>query len=227
MAMNETRVLQNGPREMNYLLFTPQNGVTADLPLAIYLHGAGERGKQIEHVCRHGVPELIRAGREYPAIVLCPQCPAGYVWDNLVAELKELIDRIVTQFSVKADRIVLTGSSMGGYGTFSTALTYGNFFAGIAPVAGGGMGWRATRLRTTPVYAFHGDKDQSVLCENSRQMVQAVNNCGGQATLTVLPDMGHNDGIDYAYAHTDLMDWLLARRRTDFTYVPDLCEGMF
>ena len=42
---------------MNYVVCHPEN--YEDLPLIIYLHGAGERGENISHVYRHGIPELI------------------------------------------------------------------------------------------------------------------------------------------------------------------------
>ena len=35
--------------------------------------------------------KYINEGKEYPAIVLAPQCPEGRVWNNLVFALKELL----------------------------------------------------------------------------------------------------------------------------------------
>ncbi len=43
--------------DMNYMVHYPDN--TKDLPLIVYLHGAGERGKNISHLFRHGIPKLI------------------------------------------------------------------------------------------------------------------------------------------------------------------------
>lgn len=78
------------------LVFLPAC-VEADTPLLVYLHGAGERGTRTDHMCRHGIPRLIvREGWEIPAIVLCPQCPAEFVWDNVVREVKSVIDDTVS-----------------------------------------------------------------------------------------------------------------------------------
>lgn len=91
------------------LVFLPAC-VEADTPLLVYLHGAGERGTRTDHMCRHGIPRLIvREGLEIPAIVLCPQCPAEFVWDNVVREVKSVIDDTVSRFAVRTDRISLTG----------------------------------------------------------------------------------------------------------------------
>ena len=105
--------------------------------------------------------------------------------------------------------------------------TYPSFFAGIAPVAGGGMSWRASKLRTTPVFAMHGSKDSVVPYVYSQLMVEGVKNAGGSAEFMLLDGYGHNDGIDYAYRNTDLIRRLTEQRRTDFGYIPEVCEELF
>lgn len=204
---------------MNYIVYHPEN--YENLPLLIYLHGAGERANNIEHLHRHGVPKLISEGREYPAVVLCPQCPGEFVWCNVVRDVKRLIDKVVKDYNIQKDRICITGSSMGGFGTWSMGITYSNFFSAIGPVAGGGMAWRSSNLKTTPVYAIHGKKDALVLPFLSEHLVKATNEYGGNAKLLLLDDYAHNDGIDEAYRNTDLIEWLLAQRRRDFTPVPE------
>ncbi len=214
-------------KDINFVVYTPQNVNFSDLPLLVYLHGAGERGTVVDHLDRHAIPRLISQGREYGAVVLCPQCPAQFVWDNIVADVKAIIDITVEKYAIKPDRICITGSSMGGFGTWSMGLTYRNFFSAIGPVAGGGMSWRCENLIKTPVWAFHGELDTAVTPENSQRMVDAVLSKGGDAKLTVINDMGHNDAINYVYEDGKLTDWLLSMRRTDFSYVPECLESLF
>lgn len=212
---------------MGYILFYPENTATAELPLLIYLHGAGERGTDLSHLYRHGVPKLIKNGKEYPAVILCPQCPCEFVWNNVVERVKGLIDRVAAEFNTLPDRICITGSSMGGFGTWEMGLTYTNFFSGIGPVAGGGLSWRCSNLVSTPVFALHGGADTLVPPIYSELMVNAVNNNGGKAEYKILENFGHNDGINEAYENTDLMEWLLARRRTDFSEIAEFCSNCF
>ena len=206
-------VYSDGRVSINYRVFYPEQ--YAELPLLVFLHGAGERGTDPQVLYRHGVPKLVADGREIPAVVLCPQCPSDIVWDNIVFEVKDIIDSVVREYGIAPDRIVLTGSSMGGYGTWSVALTYPDFFAGIAPVCGGGMAWRLGALvrSNTPVRAYHGDADISVVPEYSKIMIERLKREGGDGELVLLPGMGHNDGANYAYRETELVDWLLSRRR--------------
>ena len=223
MNMKFVSAEQNG--NMNYAVFYPTR--YENLPLITYLHGAGERGLNFDHIYRHAIPKMISEGREFPAIILVPQCPAEFVWDNVVVDLKKIIDTVVSDFSVLPDRIAITGSSMGGYGTWMMGMTYRNFFSGIAPVAGGAMQWRAINLLTTPVYAIHGTADNVVLPHNSELTCNALNGVGGNAKLKLLEGMDHSDGINYAYSDTDIMDWLISQRRCDFSPVKEVASHMF
>lgn len=213
---------------VSYKLFLPQETESFDkLPLLVFLHGAGERGNNTSHLFRHGVPKLIGEGAEFPAVVLAPQCPTMFVWDNVVDIVKKIIDLTVSEYGISKSCIALTGCSMGGFGTFMMALTYPEFFSAIAPVAGGGMTWRASKLRTTPVTAFHGDADSIVPIVYSEMMIDAAKSAGGDAKLVRLDKLGHNDGIDYAYRNTGLIDWLLKQERNNFEHVPEICEDLF
>ena len=89
------------------------------------------------------------------------------------------------------------------------------------------MSWRASKLGTTPVFAYHGAIDSVVPPVYSELMVNAINASGGHAGLTLLPGFEHNDGIDYAYRNTDLIDKLISARRTVFTAPPEICHDMF
>lgn len=210
---------------MNYGVFFPDD--YTNLPLLIYLHGAGERGLNYNHIYRHGVGRLIGEGREIPAVVLIPQCPEEFVWDNVVVDVKKIIDTTAKEYDIKPDRICITGSSMGGFGTWMMGLTYKNFFSGLAPIAGGGMAWRTANLKNTPVYAVHGSEDEPVKPVYSQMMCEKVNEEGGNAKLLLLEGFGHNDGIYHAYYNTDVIDWLLSCRRKDFGELPEAYSENF
>lgn len=222
----DTKILDKCDYPLQSLLFLPKKQVE-NPPLIVYLHGAGERGENIDHLYRHGIPKLIKSGKQIPAIVLCPQCPAQFVWNNIVQDVKALIDKVVQECNISKDRIAITGSSMGGFGTWEMGLTYSNYFSCIAPVAGGGLSWRCAKLINTPVKAYHGTIDNAVPLVYSTLMVNAVNNFGGKAQLVELENFGHNDGIEEAYFNTDLVEWILAQRRTNFDRVKEVYEELF
>ena len=107
------------------------------------------------------------------------------------------------------------------------AMCYPELFAAIAPVAGGGVVWRTGKLIKTPVIAYHGGRDTVVPASQSEIMVDFTKQHGGTAELNILKDMGHNDGIDYAYRETDLIERLISYRISDFAHIQDVCEDLF
>jgi predicted peptidase len=195
-----------------YLLYLPKGyaGGRKRWPLLLFLHGAGERGRDIEQVKRHGPPRLIAEGHELPFIVVSPQCPGNQWWSPDV--LGALLDEVIATHRVDERRVYLTGLSMGGYGTWGLACEHPESFAAIAPICGGGNRLLAHALAHVPVWAFHGAKDEVVPLVETEKMVNAVRACGGKARLTIYPEAGH-DSWTATYANPALYRWLLKHRR--------------
>lgn len=218
--------IRTGEEKINYLIYGPEK-LEPNLPMITFLHGAGERGIHTENLHRHGIPKLIKEGLEIPAVVLVPQCHEGFVWNNLVEELMNLIDNIAEKYQADNKRLSVTGGSMGGFGTWDMGLCYPSRFSAIAPICGGGLSWRTSNLVTTPVFAFHGACDNVVPLVYSQLMVDAVEKSGGNVTLTIFEDTGHNDAIHKAYAETDLIEKLINAERTDFSEVKEAMSQYF
>jgi predicted peptidase len=201
---------------LHYLLALPEGYSETDgsWPLVLFLHGAGERGSDLDAVKTHGPPKLIEAGEKIPAIVVSPQCPEGSWWTHHVDDLLALLDDLQGRLRVDPDRIYVTGISMGGYGTWALAARAPERFAAAAPVCGGGSAVAtAIRVRELPIWAFHGDADAVVPVDESQRIVDAIERFGGsRAKLTVYPGVGH-DSWTQTYEDPELWKWLLAQRR--------------
>jgi poly(3-hydroxybutyrate) depolymerase len=134
-----------------YLLSLPE-GYEADTakkwPLLVFLHGSGERGDNLELLNKHGPPKLIAAGKKFEAIVVSPQVPNKNIWN--AHGVKALIDDLAKKHRVDTSRIYLTGISMGGFGTWDTALAYPDTFAAIVPICGGAGSFTETRMARCP-----------------------------------------------------------------------------
>jgi predicted peptidase len=180
-------------------------------PLLIFLHGSGESGHNIEAVKTHGPPKLVAAGQHLPFIVASPQAREeheGFDPTTLDAMLDELLERL----PIDPDRVYLTGLSMGGMWTYGWASMDPGRFAAIAPISGEWGTEAACALKDVPVWAFHGAKDDVVPIAADRAMVDAINQCGGDARLSVYDNAGHGVwGI--AYGEPQLFAWLLAHKR--------------
>lgn len=200
---------------LDYLIYLPDGygHLQKDWPLMVFLHGAGERGDDLDKVKLHGPPKLVGQGRSLPFIIVSPQCPEIEWWPNLSQHVNALIDEMVETYDVDEDRIYLTGLSMGGYGTWTIAAIYPQRFAAIAPVCGGGSPFDAFKLKDLPIRAFHGAKDPVVPLQRSQEMVEAINRIGGNAQLTVYPEAEHDSWTE-TYNNDKFYEWLLSHSRT-------------
>lgn len=202
---------------IKYLLYLPKDYGTKDerWPMILFLHGAGERGSNLEAVKKHGPPKLVAQDKDLPFVIVSPQCPAEDWWTNVeqLDALNALVDEMVANYRVDPGRIYLTGLSMGGYGTWALAFTYPNRFAAIAPICGGGQPFMARRIRHLPVWVFHGGKDPVVPIKQSEDMVAALKKAGDtEVKFTVYPEAGHDSWTE-TYDNPQLYKWFLEHRR--------------
>ena len=202
--------------ELDYLLHVPEE-YSADgppTPLILFLHGAGERGDDLEVVKKHGPPKLVASGHNLPAIVVSPQCPRDSWWNDEVEALVALLDEIEEQYNVDEDRIYVTGLSMGGYGTWALLAEQPERFAAAMPICGGGMPLGARRLAEVPIWIFHGDADVVVPVEESERMAAALKRFGNESTkLTLYPGVNH-DSWTRTYDDAAVWEWLFSQRRS-------------
>jgi len=198
-----------------YLLFLPKDyGVDPEKkwPLIFFLHGAGERGDDLDILRDYGPAKEAEGNPDFPFICLTPQCPDGEVWLTQLEVLKSLLDEVLSSYAVDLDRVYLTGFSLGGFGAWAMVMVYPDTFAAMAPICGGGMVGGIEKLKGLPVWAFHGADDEAVPVEQSQQMVEALKSAGGKAKLTIYPGVGH-DSWSQTYENPDLYEWFLKHRR--------------
>jgi poly(3-hydroxybutyrate) depolymerase len=196
---------------VNYLLYLPPDYTwRSKWPLVVYLHGAGSRGNDLNIVRREGLPGLVEHGKKFNFILVSPQCPKNTGWSPEL--LVGLVQYLSSSLSVDQNRIYMTGYSMGGNGTWATAIYKPDLFAAIAPLAGGGNAELAERLVHIPIWAFHGEKDRVIPLKATKEMVDAVRKSGGNVKFTVYPNADH--GIcGLTYQNPALCNWLLAQRK--------------
>ncbi|MEE2778537.1 MAG: prolyl oligopeptidase family serine peptidase [Acidobacteriota bacterium] len=204
--------------ELDYLLNVP-DGYEADdtrrWPLVLFLHGAGERGDDVWKVALHGPPKLIAAGKDIPAIVVSPQCPAGQWWDHHLEALSLLLDQIEADYRVDADRIYVTGLSMGGFGTWALASREPDRFAAAIPICGGANMIASISLGKLPIWAFHGEADSVVPLEETTRVVEAIQRRGGKSIkLTTYPGVNH-DSWTQTYDNEEVWEWLFSKQRSN------------
>ena len=173
---------------------------------------------------------LRRHPERYPAIVVFPQTPSDKSGNAVTARIAlAALDKTLGEFSTDADRVYLTGLSMGGSGAWYLAYEHPRRFAALVPICG----WvakidgesasvttsaespyraLAERLGRLPVWIYHGDSDTVVPVEESRKAFAALKEAGGEVRYTEIRGGNHN-AWDAAYQSEQLPAWLLKMRR--------------
>lgn len=203
--------------DLPYLLYLPQ-GYDGQLkwPLIIFLHGAGERGTDLQGVLSQGLPKRLHQGQDIPFIVVSPQVPPHETWEHYRYDVMALLDHVLASYPVYEDRVYLTGLSMGGFGTWRYLTWYPDRFAAAAPICGG-MPWlvdltyATNRIKHIPIWTFHGAQDSIVPVEYTRQVVNALQAVGGNIKYTEYPDLDH-DSWTVTYNNSELYTWFQKHR---------------
>ena len=202
--------------QMEYLLFLPESyaqSTNQKFPLILFLHGAGERGRDLDSVKRHGIPKIVETNPDFPFIAVSPQCPEDSWWTSELHTINGLIEEVVEKYQVDTSRIYLTGLSMGGFGTWYLASMYPERFAAIAPVCGGGEVRQILRsLVEMPIWTFHGQKDDVIPFSRSEEIVTALKKHGSSIKFTIYPEAGH-DSWTKTYDNPELYKWFLKHSR--------------
>lgn len=208
-----------GKNALGYWLYVPDGAGSQSLPLIVYLHGGSGKGSDLSLITgTAGFPQYLQQGQlgDVQAYVLCPQCPANQSgWRALSKQVFTLIDQISAAYPVNKDKIILTGHSMGGTGTWALAALAPERFSCIIPMSGSTKVSDRNKeaLSTLSVWAFAGEKDKVVDPASSVNLMALLQEVNPNAKLTLFPDAEHRDvpGLSWLDTSLGLMDWALAQ----------------
>lgn len=202
----------NSEATFPFIAYTPDH--LSDHPaMIIQLHGVGERGygqDELERVLIHGFSKIVTDENLKDCILVMPQCPTNTFWVARIESIRKFIDELIALYGVDTDRIYLCGLSMGGYGTWYTAMAYPDLFAAIAPCCGGGMAWYAPILRM-PIWTFHGMEDTVVSPNQTLEMIQALKDSHPNFKYNLYEGVGHNSW-ENAFS-VELLEWMLQQHK--------------
>lgn len=203
-------------QSISYVLFVPRGyDPTQRYPLIVNLHGAGVQPLQqmlfdgtTDFAERDGYIVLAPMGystmggwgplrgtpRPVEGADLNPATGTPYAVHELSeADAMEALARIRRIYSIDDDRIYLMGHSMGAFGAFYLGAKHNRIWAGIAPIAGGGIGPNASAeaLKFIPLLILHGSEDVVVSPNTSRRAAMELQKVGAQHVYLEFPGRDH------------------------------------
>lgn len=172
------------------------------VPLMVFLHGSGEDDRSVFRGGPGRVPEgfigLAPSGRG------TSNC---YSADHAQDDIRESMQDVLANYPADADRVILAGFSMGGYGVYRTYAENPGAYRAIAVFSGdpglatrylgpGQMDFLASgalkAFKGVHVFIFHGGKDRNCPVEKTRLLVRKLREAGARVEYHEEPDKGHD-----------------------------------
>jgi predicted peptidase len=199
-----TIVKLNTPISVNYSIFVPEHIGNEKVPLVFGLHGRGQSSRHL--VSQYLTPAL----GDLRGIIFGFDAPENSDWLDgpSVAMVKKIIDMSIENWPIDKNKIVLTGYSMGGTGTWNIITKYPDLFAAAIPVASTPQPWVKVPSAKTPLYVIHGQRDDYFLLTDIEIAVAELRERNAQIEFVVIPNIVHQEmdkTIPYLY---ETIDWL-------------------
>lgn len=227
-----------GSDSIYYRILFPENFNPKQLyPIVFFLHGSGERGNDNEKQLANGGKLFLSkaARKQFPAIVVFPQCSNDSFWANVeftsdaagkrgfnfqkrgkptksMHALIGMIDNFLEKPYVDRSRIYVGGLSMGGMGTYELLRRKPKTFAAAFSICGGDNIANVQKYKKTPLWIFHGEKDDVVPVSLSTSIADQLKVLEVDPKITLYPNDNHNSW-DSAFAEPELLPWLFGNRR--------------
>lgn len=223
---------------IQYRILFPENfDPSQKYPVVFVLHGRGESGNDNEKQLTHGARLFLKddVRKNFPAIVVFPQCPEESYWANVnittndkgkrnfsfveggkptqaMHALQGMVKDFLKKPFIDKNQVYVGGLSMGGMGTYELLRRQRKTFAAAFAICGGDNTNNIKKYQTVPLWIFHGGKDDIVDPAFSMAIAERLKTVGDEVKFTLYPNANHNSW-DNAFAEPDLLPWLFKHSR--------------
>jgi predicted peptidase len=176
-------------------------------PLVLALHPGGERRPYYGSSFMQGI--VSPALEDLNAIIVAPDCPTR-AWSDPVADeaVMALLQSVLGEYAVDRRRILVTGYSLGGRGTWFMSSRHADFFTAAIPIAGSSGDEPLERLGRIPTYVIHSRDDQVVPFDPDERTTRELEKLGRIVKFEALQGLGHYEMGGYVDAFTRAGRWV-------------------
>jgi predicted peptidase len=196
-----------GVGQVKYTIEIPSSyDGSTPVPLVLALH-YGYNGSVPEAYTGAGMIDDFRPGlADLQAIVIAPDVLGGD-WTDAENEKAAvwLTQSAIQTYAIDPKRVVVTGYSMGGAGTWFIGSRHQDVFTAALPVAApvtGSTDWKI------PVYAIHSQQDEIVPHGAAKRHADAIRGKGAKVEFNSASGLTHYDSPAYASHVGEGVKWL-------------------
>ena len=204
-GMHSLTLERGGDSPVRYAISIPPGySPSARVPLVLALHFGGDpegAGRSVLEILV--APAFAQLG----AIIVAPDSLGGG-WNTALNDsaVIQLLDAVLKSYSIDERKIVVTGFSMGGAGTWHFGGKYPERFVAAVPVSGrppaSAEGWRL------PVFAVHSRNDQVVPFGPAEARIAELQKAGVTAELITLTGITHYETHRFVDGLRRAVPWL-------------------
>lgn len=207
---------------LRYIFSSASEDINKPTPLVLFLHGARDRGTDLNVLLKWGLPRFVNESSSLPYLFLAPQLPEGQTWVERESDVIALLDNFIASRSVDPSRVIISGFSLGTAGAWHIAASHPGRFAGLVAVSGRVPNTlelsKLAKLKEIPIKIFQGAKDEKLSIEDTQQIVNTLRGLGGTLDFTILPE-GDHFIADEVYSSPKLQQWLISQSRRQVALV--------
>jgi poly(3-hydroxybutyrate) depolymerase len=159
-------------------------------PLVLALHPGGGRTPYYGAMFMEGIVEP--ALRDWNPIIVAPDVPTQ-TWASDVSDeaVMALVEDVSARYEIDRARVLVTGFSLGGHGTWFFATRHPDVFTGAIPMAGSPGTSSLDNLGTMPVHIVHSRDDDVVPFGPASEAATLLGDRDHPVELTALDGVGH------------------------------------
>lgn len=206
-------------KTMKYAVRVPENA-TENMPVIFWVHGDGERNKP-QIVSGLGPIKAAEELNENRFIIIQPVI-VDYLMSNQyndeLSKLDSFIDEVQSVYKFDTDRIILSGFSMGGAGTWYLGNESPDKYAGISPASynpycqNGSVDIENLKNSNLPIYAMAGGAES--FAGTNENILEEFKDVNPNRDLSAVPvkNLTHYNFDDEGYTQ-DFFDWCFKQNR--------------
>ena len=199
-------LMRDNGQPIRYTIRLPYSYNEQDsFPLFVVLHFSGDVTPFFGEQMLMGLYR--QAFRFYPSIIVAPDSLGGpWTTEENEQAVIDLLDHLLREFKVDPERVVLSGFSMGGHGTWVIGGRHQDRFSALIPIAG--RPDPEIREWSIPVYAIHSRADDVVPIDPTIEYVQEMQKKGYDIKLYPLRRESHHAIQSYIMPLRSMIHWL-------------------